>query len=45
MQQQNSCLRSRAEMCSLADLAGGFVLSFCMRVARDLRNEYNKQQH
>jgi hypothetical protein len=43
MEQENSCLWSRTEMCSLADLASGFVLSLCMRVGRDLGNEYNKQ--
>jgi hypothetical protein len=43
MEQENSCLRSRAEMCSLADLASRFVLSLCVCVRSDLGNEDKKQ--
>ena len=42
MEKQNSCLRSRAKMRSLADLASGFVLSFYVGMGRSLRNKYNK---
>jgi hypothetical protein len=45
LKQKNSCLRSRTQMCGLADLASGFVLSFYMRVGRDLGDEHHKQQY
>lgn len=31
-------------MCRLADLAGGFVLSFFVQVGSGLRNKYDKKQ-
>ena len=42
MEKQNSCLRSGAEMRSLADLASCFVLSFYVGMGRSLRNKYNQ---
>lgn len=42
MKQENSGLWNRAKMCSLADLAGRFVLSVYVRVACDLAKENKK---
>ena len=42
MEKQNSCLRSRAKMRSLADLASCLVLSFYVGMGRSLRNKCNK---
>lgn len=39
----NRGLCNRAQMCSLADLAGSFVLSLYVGVRGDLANEYNKE--
>lgn len=44
MKQENPCLRGRADMRSLADLAGSLVLSFLVGVGGDLGNKSNKQQ-
>ena len=45
MQQLNARFWTRAEMCGLADLAGRFVLSVYVRVARDLGNKKKKHYH
>jgi hypothetical protein len=42
MKQENPCLGSRAEVRSLADLTGCFVLSLCVRVRCDLGDESNE---
>lgn len=42
MKQENPGLWNRAKMCSLADLAGRFVLSVYVRVACDLAKENEK---
>lgn len=44
MKQENPCLRSRAQVRSLADLAGSFILSFSVRVRCNLREEYDEYQ-
>jgi hypothetical protein len=44
MKQENHCLRSRAEVCGLANLASRFALSLCVQVGCGLANEGKEQQ-
>ena len=43
MKQENRRLRSRAEVCGLANLASSFILSVCVNVRCGLANERKKQ--
>src|SRR5215468_3642370 len=44
MKEENRCLRDRAKVGGLADLASCFVLSACVGVASDLGYENNEHQ-